>query len=550
MYLYNTFSKKKEKFTPINEKNAKLYVCGPTVYNYIHIGNARAMIVFDMLFRILQLKFPVIYVRNITDIDDKILNKAREEKKSPQEVARFFNQKFQDDLCSLNCLKPTHQPTVTKHIPEIISMIERLIENKNAYVKDGEVYFSVKSFSKYGRLSGRISDNELMNDGNSGKTESIVNIDGDKFKKDSTSDEILDTVFEALQIDSKKEDGDTKNNSKKYSRLENEKSADDLEDFVLWKKDEKNLDFCFESPWGLGRPGWHIECSAMSKYYLGSDFDIHGGGIDLTFPHHENEIAQSCCANPGSNFAKHWMHNEFVNIKSEKMSKSLGNFITVRQLIDSGVNPEIIRYALMSTHYRQVLNWSDELLFQSKNDLDRLYRALYLNNEDLDNDATENDESFGFYRLENEKLNQKNGYNNQDLNLNISQDGNFNQNNELSLGTEDNINNEDFERFLDNKLNKSTKSAENNAKSGNFERFFDENSGNENCRSKFLGNEDCNSEFLDNKSKYLEYNPEFFDECVAHENEFKECIFDDVGVVLAIQCLHKVAKKINIQTSR
>lgn len=312
IYFYNTLTRQKEIFEPLDPSCVKMYVCGPTVYNYIHIGNARAMIVFDLVYRLLKKKYPkVIYARNITDIDDKIINKSKESGVDADIVAETYTRAFAEDMKSLGCLEPDIQPKVTDHISEIILLIERLIDNKHAYIRNGEVYFDIKSFPDYGKLA------------------------------------------------------------KRDLRVSRE------DDFVLWKADSNNPQHLFYSPWGKGRPGWHIECSAMSWKHLGENFDIHGGGQDLCFPHHENEIAQSKCAFPGSGFAKFWIHNGFVNIKEEKMSKSLGNFLTVRDLIAvQGVRGEIIRYALLTTHYRQILNWDDNLLTQAKHDLNRLYRAL------------------------------------------------------------------------------------------------------------------------------------------------------------------------------
>lgn len=312
--FFNVLTRKKEFFKPLDPNCVKMYVCGPTVYDRIHIGNARAMIVFDIVFRVLKRKFKnVTYVRNLTDIDDKIINKAKQNNIEPNIVAELYADFFFEDMQKLFCLKPDFQPRVTTHMPEIINMIQCLIDNGNAYVVNGEVYFNIKTFSKYGQLSGRKFDFDNLN----------------------------------------KED-----------------------DFVLWKADSKNTTCLFDSPWGRGRPGWHIECSAMSHKYLGKNFDIHGGGYDLCFPHHENEIAQSCCAYPGSQFANFWLHNNFLTINEDKMSKSLGNFVTVKTLIDKDVKGETIRYALLMTHYRQILNWNANLLTQAKKDLNRFYNAL------------------------------------------------------------------------------------------------------------------------------------------------------------------------------
>ena len=326
--LYNTLTRQKEPFTPDNEKNVRMYVCGPTVYDRAHLGNARSVVVYDVLYRLLMHVYgekQVDYVRNITDVDDKI-NKAAVERgitiqALTQEVIGWFNA----DMQALNCVSPTHEPKATEHIPQMIQMIEKLIANGSAYAAEGHVLFDVTSDADYGALSGR-----------------------------SLEDLVAGARVEVAPY--KKNPGD----------------------FVLWKPATATDDASskFASPWGVGRPGWHIECSAMATHLLGANFDIHGGGADLMFPHHENEIAQSCSANPGSHFARVWVHNGFLTVHGEKMSKSLGNFITVHDLLEKGVHGEVIRFALLSTHYRKPLDWTDKLVEDAKKQLDTFYRAI------------------------------------------------------------------------------------------------------------------------------------------------------------------------------
>ncbi len=305
-----------------------MYVCGPTVYERPHIGNARSMVVYDVLYRLLVKNFganKVTYVRNITDVDDKI-NKAAKEQNIPiQKLTSNVIDDFNKDVHSLNCLKPTIEPKATEHIPEIVSMVKTLIENGSAYISDHHVYFRVKSFAEYGNLARK--DLEELESGNR------VAVSG---SKEGTSD------------------------------------------FVLWKPahDSDDSSSVFDSPWGKGRPGWHIECSAMSTKYLGHDFDIHGGGVDLIFPHHTNEIAQSCACFKGSKYAKYWVHNGFLTVDGEKMSKSLGNFFTINDLRARGIAVEAIRYVYLSTHYRKPLNWSEKVLSDAKKSLDSFYRIL------------------------------------------------------------------------------------------------------------------------------------------------------------------------------
>ena len=319
--IFNTFSKKNEIFQPIDSNNVRIYVCGPTVYDIIHIGNARPLIVFDVLVRFLKLIYPkVTYVRNITDVDDKIIIQSQKNNESITELTSRTIEAFAEDAKSLYVLKPDYEPKATEHIPEMLKIIKTLIGNNNAYLSNGHVFFSVSSMSKYGELSGMKLD-EM--------------IDGARVDVDSN----------------KKEPGD----------------------FVLWKPSNKE-ELGWHSEYGYGRPGWHIECSAMSEKFLGKQFDIHGGGLDLIFPHHENEIAQSCCAFQTDFMAKYWMHNGYITVNNEKMSKSEGNFITVRDALKK-FSGEVIRYSILSGHYRSPINFSFETLSESKTALDRLYRC-------------------------------------------------------------------------------------------------------------------------------------------------------------------------------
>ena len=319
--IFNTFSKKNEIFQPIDSNNVRIYVCGPTVYDIIHIGNARPLIVFDVLVRFLKLIYPkVTYVRNITDVDDKIIIQSQKNNESITELTSRTIEAFAEDAKSLYVLKPDYEPKATEHIPEMLKIIKTLIGNNNAYLSNGHVFFSVSSMSKYGELSGMKLD-EM--------------IDGARVDVDSN----------------KKEPGD----------------------FVLWKPSNKE-ELGWHSEYGYGRPGWHIECSAMSEKFLGTQFDIHGGGLDLIFPHHENEIAQSCCAFQTDFMAKYWMHNGYITVNNEKMSKSEGNFITVRDALKK-FSGEVIRYSILSGHYRSPINFSFETLSESKTALDRLYRC-------------------------------------------------------------------------------------------------------------------------------------------------------------------------------
>jgi cysteinyl-tRNA synthetase len=324
--FFNTFTRSKEEIKTLEAGHLKIYVCGPTVYDRPHLGNARSIVIYDMIFRIFKEIFPkVTYVRNITDVDDKINAAAKERGISIQQLTSEITQLFNDDMGALNVLKPTFEPKATQHISEMIVMIERLIKHGHAYVSKGHVLFDVESYKNYGALSNRNLD-ELV---------SGVRVEIADYKKNPL-------------------------------------------DFVLWKPADKDDDISsiFESPWGKGRPGWHIECSAMSQKYLGENFDVHGGGADLQFPHHENEIAQSCCANPNSHFAKFWIHNGFLTVNGEKMSKSLKNFITVRDLLDQKVAGIVIRYLLLSTHYRKPFDFNEKALEDAKKSLEKFYSVI------------------------------------------------------------------------------------------------------------------------------------------------------------------------------
>lgn len=326
MQLYNTLTRKKETLATLESGHVRMYVCGPTVYDRPHLGNARSVVVYDVLFRLLQRLYPkVTYVRNITDVDDKINAAAKANGEPISALTQRVEGWFHDDMQALNCLRPTVEPHATAHIAQMIAIAEQLVANGHAYVTQGHVLFAVNSYKDYGRLSGRK----------------------------------LDELVAGARI-----------GVESYKRYPG--------DFVLWKPAEAGDDpsSVFESPWGPGRPGWHIECSAMSSTYLGLDFDIHGGGADLMFPHHENEIAQSCCAAPGSGFARLWVHNGFLTVNGEKMSKSLGNFTTVKDLLDKGVKGEVIRLALLSTKYNEPLDWNDKLVDDAKKTLDSWYRRM------------------------------------------------------------------------------------------------------------------------------------------------------------------------------
>ena len=316
--LHNTFTNKTEEFNTIEPNKVKMYVCGPTVYDNAHLGHARCYITWDVLYRYLKFKgYDVTYCRNVTDVDDKILKKAEKENKTPEEVSKYWYKAFENSMKALNTLKPDIEPFATKTLGEMISIVKDLIKNGYAYEAGGDVYFRVKKFKNYGMLSKQPIDQ--------------------------------------LESGARVEVGDLK---------------EDPLDFALWKKDEK---FGYNSPWGVGRPGWHIECSAMSRKYLGKTIDIHAGGADLIFPHHENEIAQSECAN-GCKFVNYWLHNGFVTINNEKMSKSLGNFLTIDELLKS-YDANTIRLFILTNHYRMRVEFSDEVLTSASNGVKRLMNA-------------------------------------------------------------------------------------------------------------------------------------------------------------------------------
>jgi len=339
LMLYDTFTNSKKKFEPIDPNNVRMYVCGPTVYDYAHVGNARPVIVFDILFRLLQKIYGsenVTYVRNITDVDDKIIHAANDQNEDIGILTEKTINYFHDDAKYIGALKPTFEPRATEHIPEMIELIEKLISKEFAYVADGNVLFSSNKFKEYGKLSGKNLDEMVAG--------SRVGVES--YKKEES-------------------------------------------DFVLWKPSKED-EPSWKSPWGDGRPGWHIECSAMSEKLLGENFDIHGGGQDLIFPHHENEIAQSECAN-NNKFANYWVHNGFVIVEGNKMSKSDGNFVTVNELKDS-FQGEVIRLTMISTHYRQPLNWTKDNLNESKKTLDKWYTLLSNFNDDELQDANNDNE--------------------------------------------------------------------------------------------------------------------------------------------------------------
>jgi cysteinyl-tRNA synthetase len=320
--LTNTLTRRKERFEPINPDRVGMYVCGPTVYDLAHIGNARPVVVFDVLYRLLRRLYPaVLYVRNITDVDDKIIERSRTSGEPIDVLTGRTIQLYQADMAALNALPPDIEPRATHHIGPMVAMIARLIEAGHAYAAEGHVLFSVPSMPAYGQLSRRSPDELLAG----------ARVDVAPYKRDAA-------------------------------------------DFVLWKPSEPEQPG-WDSPWGRGRPGWHIECSAMSGEHLGPTFDIHGGGLDLIFPHHENEIAQSQCAHDGAPLARMWVHNGFVTVEGEKMSKSLGNFFTVRELLDEFPG-EAIRLTLLSAHYRQPLDFTRDGLRNAKVALDRWYQAL------------------------------------------------------------------------------------------------------------------------------------------------------------------------------
>jgi cysteinyl-tRNA synthetase len=323
IFLTNNLNNKKEKFVPIDEKNVGMYVCGPTVYDDPHIGNARPLVVFDILFKILKNKYSsVTYVRNITDVDDKIIKSSNEKKISISDLTQTIIKSFTDDCTFLNCENPTEQPKATEHINLMIEMVSELIKKDYAYENKNHVYFEVKKFDDYGKLSNKKLDELIAG-----------------------------------------------------SRIEVSENKKNPEDFVLWKPSLEN-EPSWDSPWGKGRPGWHLECSAMSKKFLGNEFDIHGGGIDLIFPHHENEIAQSRCANDTKVFANYWLHNAFITMSNEKMAKSQGNILKIKDF-KGKISGQVLRLALISAHYKQPLDWNDKLLDDCQNTIDKWY-SVYL----------------------------------------------------------------------------------------------------------------------------------------------------------------------------
>ena len=322
LQIYNTLNRAKEEFVPLDDENVRLYVCGPTVYDYAHIGNARPVVVFDVFVRLLRSLYPkVTYVRNITDVDDKINAAAQESGEDIRSITERTTDAFHQDMAALMNLDPDVEPRATDHIDEMIAMIDCLMKAGHAYEAEGHVLFSVASWSDYGKLSKHNRDEIIAG-----------------------------------------------------ARVEVAPYKQDAADFILWKPSDADLPG-WDSPWGRGRPGWHLECSAMSTKYLGETFDIHGGGQDLIFPHHENEIAQSICSHKGTEFVRYWMHNGYLMVEGEKMSKSLGNFYTVHDLLTEYPG-EAIRLALLKTHYRQPLDFTKAGIEEAKVELDRFYGAL------------------------------------------------------------------------------------------------------------------------------------------------------------------------------
>ena len=323
IFLTNNLSNKKEKFIPLDQNNVGMYVCGPTVYDNPHIGNARPLVIFDILFKVLKSKYghdKITYIRNITDVDDKIIKSSKEKNISILDLTNNIITEFNDDCNYLNLEIPSQQPKATEHIDLMIEMINSLINKGFAYEANNHVYFEVSKFSDYGKLSNK-------------KLEDLI----------------------------------------AGSRVEVSKNKKKSEDFVLWKPSINDEPF-WDSPWGKGRPGWHLECSAMSKKYLGNVFDIHGGGIDLIFPHHENEIAQSRCVNDTKVFANYWVHNAFITMSNEKMAKSTGNILKIKDFKDN-IDGQVLKLALMSAHYKQPLDWNEKLLEDCKNTIDKWYEV-------------------------------------------------------------------------------------------------------------------------------------------------------------------------------
>ena len=323
IFLTNNLSNKKEKFIPLDQNNVGMYVCGPTVYDNPHIGNARPLVIFDILYKVLKSKYghdKITYIRNITDVDDKIIKSSKEKNISILDLTNSIIAEFNDDCNYLNLENPSQQPKATEHIDLMIEMINSLINKGFAYEANNHVYFEVSKFSDYGKLSNK-------------KLEDLI----------------------------------------AGSRVEVSKNKKKSEDFVLWKPSINDEPF-WDSPWGKGRPGWHLECSAMSKKYLGNVFDIHGGGIDLIFPHHENEIAQSRCVNDTKVFANYWVHNAFITMSNEKMAKSTGNILKIKDFKDN-IDGQVLKLALMSAHYKQPLDWNEKLLEDCKNTIDKWYEV-------------------------------------------------------------------------------------------------------------------------------------------------------------------------------
>ncbi|HEX6996520.1 MAG TPA: cysteine--tRNA ligase [Gammaproteobacteria bacterium] len=321
LYLHNTLTRARERFEPLDPGRVTMYVCGPTVYNYAHIGNARPAVVFDVLARLLRRSYRLVYARNVTDVDDKINDAAAAEGVPIGVLTARYLAAYHEDIAALGVLPPDVEPRVTEHIPAIVRMIERLLASGCAYEADGHVLFSVASFADYGKLSRRSVEDMIAG----------ARVEVAPYKKDPA-------------------------------------------DFVLWKPSPPEI-VGWESPWGRGRPGWHIECSTMAAEHLGETIDIHGGGLDLVFPHHENEIAQSICAHGGKPYARYWVHNGLLTVDGEKMAKSLGNVLLVRDL-RAEHPPEVLRLALLTAHYRQPLDWTAQLLAESRQKLDRMYGAL------------------------------------------------------------------------------------------------------------------------------------------------------------------------------
>ena len=322
IFLTNSLGNKKEKFVPINSKKIGMYVCGPTVYDDPHIGNARPLVVFDILYKVLKCKYgnkSISYIRNITDVDDKIIQSSLEKKISIEDLTKKITLNFNNDCEYLHCEKPNEEPKATENIPLMVKMVEDLIKKNYAYINNNHVYFEVKKFKDYGKLSNKNLEELIAG-----------------------------------------------------SRVEISENKKNPEDFVLWKPSKDDEPF-WDSPWGKGRPGWHLECSAMSKKFLGEEFDIHGGGIDLIFPHHENEIAQSRCANDTKAFANYWVHNAFITMSNEKMAKSQGNILKIKDFRKK-MSGQVIRLALMSAHYKQPLDWNEKLISDCQNTLDKWYR--------------------------------------------------------------------------------------------------------------------------------------------------------------------------------